>query len=47
MIKTFKTIDEQIEILKSKGLNIDDIDYAKSVLLRENYFYSGTRLKTI
>ena len=44
MIKTFKTIDEQIEILKSKGLNIDDIDYAKSVLLRENYFFiSGYR----
>ena len=44
MIKTFKTIDEQIEILKSKGLEIDDIDYAKSVLLRENYFFlSGYR----
>ena len=28
MIKTFKTIDEQIEILKSKGLKIDDVDYA-------------------
>ena len=44
MIKTFKTIDEQIEILKSKGLNIDDIEYAKAVLLRENYFFiSGYR----
>lgn len=44
MIKTFKTIDEQIAILKSKGLNIDDIDYAKDVLLRENYFFiSGYR----
>ena len=44
MIKTFKTIDEQIEILKSKGLEIDDINYAKSVLLRENYFFlSGYR----
>ncbi len=44
MIKTFKTIDEQIEILKSKGLKIDDIDYAKSILLRENYFFiSGYR----
>lgn len=44
MIKTFKTIDEQIEILKSKGLEIDDIDYAKDVLLRENYFFiSGYR----
>ncbi len=44
MIKTFKTIDEQIEILKSKGLVIDDINYAKEVLLRENYFFvSGYR----
>lgn len=44
MIKTFKTIDEQIEILKSKGLKIDDIDYAKTILLRENYFFiSGYR----
>lgn len=44
MIKTFKTIDEQLEILKSKGLRIDDIDYAKDVLLRENYFFiSGYR----
>lgn len=37
--KTFKTIDEQIDILKEKGLVIDDIDYAKDVLLRENYFF--------
>ncbi len=44
MIKTFKTIDEQIDILKSKGLIIDDINYAKDVLLRENYFFiSGYR----
>ena len=35
VIKTFKTIDEQIEILKSKGLEFKDIDYAKDVLLRE------------
>ena len=37
--KTFKNLDEQIEILKNKGLNIKDIDYAKSILLRENYFF--------
>lgn len=44
MIKTFKTIDEQLDILKSKGLKINDIDYAKDVLLRENYFFiSGYR----
>lgn len=44
MVKTFKTLDEQIDILKSKGLIIDDIDYAKDILLRENYFFiSGYR----
>ncbi len=44
MIKTFKTIDEQIDILKSKGLEISDIEYASTVLLRENYFFlSGYR----
>ena len=37
--KTFKNLDEQIEILKNKGLIINDIDYAKSILLRENYFF--------
>lgn len=42
--KTFKTLDEQIELLRQKGLVIDDIDYAKEVLLRENYFFiSGYR----
>ena len=42
--KIFKTLDEQIEILQNKGLTIDDIDYAKSILLRENYFFiSGYR----
>ncbi len=37
--KTFKTIDEQVEILKSKGLNITDEEKAKTILLRENYFF--------
>ena len=37
--KVFKTIDEQIDILKSKGLVIDDYDKAKEVILRENYFF--------
>ncbi len=37
--KTFKTIDEQIEILKAKGLVIEDLDFAKQTLLRENYFF--------
>lgn len=43
-IKSFKTLDEQIEILKNKGLAIDDIDFARDILLRENYFFlSGYR----
>ncbi len=37
--KQFKTLDEQIEILKSKNLVINNEDYAKKVLLRENYFF--------
>ena len=37
--KIFKTLDEQIEILKDKGLTIDDVDYAKKIILRENYFF--------
>lgn len=42
--KVFKTLDEQVEILRSKGLIIDDIDFAKDILLRENYFFiSGYR----
>lgn len=42
--KTFKTLDEQVEILRSKGLVIDDVERAKYILLRENYFFlSGYR----
>ena len=42
--KTFKTLDEQIDILNNKGLIIEDYDYAKEILLRENYFFlSGYR----
>ena len=42
--KTFKTLDEQVEILKGKGLTIEDELLAKHILLRENYFFfSGYR----
>ena len=42
--KIFRTLDEQIEILKQKGLVIIDEEKAKNVLLRENYFFiSGYR----
>ena len=37
--KEFKTLDEQIEILKSKGMIINNKEYTKEVLLRENYFF--------
>ena len=39
MRKTFKTLDEQITILQNKGLIINDINFAKDILLRENYFF--------
>ncbi len=39
MEKTFKTLDEQVSILIKKGLIINDINYTKDVLLRENYFF--------
>lgn len=37
--KQFKNLDEQIEILKFKGLIIADEKFANDVLLRENYFF--------
>ena len=42
--KTFKTLDEQVEILRSKGLTINNEDDTKEILYRENYFFvSGYR----
>lgn len=42
--KTFKTLDEQVSILRSKGLVINDVEKTKRILLRENYFFiSGYR----
>lgn len=37
--KIFKNLDEQIELLKIKGLTINDIEYTRYVLFRENYFF--------
>ena len=37
--KQFKNLDEQLEIFKYKGLVIEDEEFAKNVLLRENYFF--------
>ena len=37
--KIFKTLDEKIEIMRSKGLTINDEDFAKDILFRENYFF--------
>lgn len=37
--KTFKTLDEQIEILETRGLKINDYDKTKQILFRENYFF--------
>jgi abortive infection bacteriophage resistance protein len=37
--KEFRTLDEQVSIMTNKGLVINDIDKAKDVLFRENYFF--------
>ena len=37
--KVFKTLEEQVEILESKGLVVKDVEKAKDILLRENYFF--------
>ena len=42
--KIFKTIDEQVDILRKKGLIINDEKKTREILLRENYFFiSGYR----
>ena len=41
-LKTFKTLEEQVQILRSKNMVINDEHYAKEVLLRENYFFIPT-----
>ena len=37
--KDFKTLNEQLDILRDKNLIITDEEYTKNVLLRENYFF--------
>lgn len=37
--KEFKTLDEQLDIFRSKGLIINDVESSKDVLLMENYFF--------
>ena len=39
VVKEFKTIDQQVDILRKKGLIIDDEEAAKNILLKENYFF--------
>ncbi len=42
--KIFKSLDEQIEILRSKGLVVSDEKRTRNILFRENYFFiSGYR----
>ena len=40
MQKSFKNIDEQIELLKSRGLTIEDenIEYVRKYFLTNNYY---------
>ncbi|MDD3306940.1 MAG: Abi family protein [Acetobacterium sp.] len=37
-MKPFHTLDEQVEKLKSRELIVDDVDFAKSILSKENYY---------
>ena len=37
--KEFRTLDEQVSILTNKGLIIENEEYVKDILLRENYFF--------
>ncbi len=37
--KTFKNLEEQLNIMENKGLVIGNREFAKEVLLRENYFF--------
>jgi abortive infection bacteriophage resistance protein len=42
--KIFKTLDEQIDILRDKGLVVNNEGVAREILFRENYFFlSGYR----
>lgn len=37
--KEFKNLEEQIAIMEYKGMTVSDKEYAKEILLRENYFF--------
>lgn len=39
MEKGFKTIDEQIEILKSRNIIVEDYNKIYKILTRNNYYY--------
>ena len=39
MEKEFKTIDEQIELLQSRNLHIENENIARKILLNNNYYY--------
>ena len=36
--KPFTPIDDQLQILINRGLKIEDKEFAKDILLRENYY---------
>ena len=38
-IQYHKTLEQQIEILREKGLVINDVENAKKILFKENYFF--------
>lgn len=45
--KPFKTLDQQIELLRSRNLIIDDEDYAKTILITTSYYTLINSYKSI
>lgn len=39
MEKEFKTVDEQIQLLQNRNLQIKNKEIAKQILLNNNYYY--------
>ena len=37
-VKVFKTYTEQVELLRSRGMRIDDVERAEEKLARLNYY---------
>lgn len=47
LVKEFKTIKEQIEILKDRGLVVENEEFASGKLLEKNYYNTINRYKRL